>query len=981
MFDPSDRPRVFGLPLGADFPKALVDGLISRHKGQPPEKLARVTVIVNTQRMARRIRDLFDAGRPMLLPLIQVITDLGQGAVAADIPAAVPALRRRLELSQLIGTLLEKEPDLASRAALFDLSDSLAALMDEMHGEGVSPDAISALDVSDQSGHWERTKTFISIIKKYFDGTTSEPDVETRQRLIVSALAEHWASTPPQDPIIVAGSTGSRGTTMMLMQAVAKLSQGALILPGFDFDLPQNVWSNLDDPLLSEDHPQYRYRKLMLTLGLRPAEIANWGAVIGPDIAARNRLVSLSLRPAPFTDAWLAEGPDLPDLAGATKDITLVQARDPRDEALAIALRLRQAAETGQTAALITPDRMLTRRVTAALDQWDITPDDSAGQPLHLSPPGRFLRHVAQLFSQKMTAEILFTLLKHPLCHSGGGRNQHLLFTRDLELYLRKTAPPYPQASDFRTWADRHDHSDAAVWADWLSNTVLGNVANDTRPLSVWSQIHIDLSQRMSAGSDPQDTGELWLKNAGQSALQTMQSIEREAASAGDMSAFDYANLIGNLLSQGEVRDRDDNTPGIMIWGTLEARVQGADLLILGGLNEGIWPAAPTPDPWLNRTLRDRAGLLLPERRIGLSAHDYQQAASAPEIWFTRSIRSEDAETVASRWINRLTNLMRGLPEQGGVKCLTDMTARGDDWLGKARLLERVSPVAPALRPSPKPPVAARPHTLSVTEIKRLIRDPYAVYAKHVLRLRPLDPLVQSPDAPLRGTLVHEILERFVRQTVQDPSRLTKDVLLQIADQVLDAQAPWPATKLVWRARLERVANWFLEREAERRQTATPLVFEKDARGSVAISELGFELYGFADRIDQDETGAVYLYDYKTGQPPSIAEQRKFDKQLLLEAAMIETGGFENVGVASVVRAAFIGLGSKPVEVEAPLQDEPAAKIWEELKDLIAAYQNPEQGFTARRMMQKDTDKGDYDQLSRFGEWDNSDDPTPEDLT
>ncbi|AXI56612.1 double-strand break repair protein AddB [Sulfitobacter sp. JL08] len=981
MFDPTDRPRVFGLPLGADFPKALVDGLIARHKDQPPEKLTRVTVIVNTQRMARRIRDLFDAGPPMLLPRIQVITDLGQGAVGAGIPPAVPALRRRLELSQLIGTLLEKEPDLASRAALFDLSDSLAALMDEMHGEGVSPDAISALDVSDQSGHWERTKTFISIIKKYFDGATSEPDVETRQRLVVSALAAHWASNPPKDPVIVAGSTGSRGTTMMLMQAVAKLSQGALILPGFDFDLPEDVWTKLDDPLLSEDHPQYRYRKLMLALGLRPADISNWGADIGPDVAARNRLVSLSLRPAPFTDAWLAEGPALPDIAGATQGVTLVQARHPRDEALAVALRLRQAAEDGQTAALITPDRMLTRRVTAALDQWNIAPDDSAGQPLHLSPPGRFLRHVAQLFSQKMSAELLFTLLKHPLCHSGGSRNQHLLFTRDLELYLRRTAPPYPKESDFRAWASQHDHPAAPDWANWLGNTVPGNATGDARPLSVWSQIHIDLSQRLSAGSAPEDSGELWLKNAGQSALQVMQSVEREAASAGDMSAFDYNNLIGNLLSQGEVRDRDDNTPGIMIWGTLEARVQGAELLILGGLNEGIWPAAPTPDPWLNRTLRDRAGLLLPERRIGLSAHDYQQAVSAKEIWLTRSVRSEDAETVASRWINRLTNLMRGLPEQGGLKCLADMTARGDEWLARTRELERVSPVAPAPRPSPRPPVAARPRKLAVTDIKRLIRDPYAIYAKHILKLRPLDPLVQSPDAPLRGTLIHTILEQFVRQTVQDPSSLTKDMLMQIADQVLDEKAPWPATKLVWRARLERVADWFLEREEERRRHATPLVFEKDARGIVVLPELGFEIKGFADRIDQDETGTVYLYDYKTGQPPSAAEQRKFDKQLLLEAAMIEAGGFESVGPATVARAVFIGLGSKPTEVEAPLQDEPAAKIWEELKELIAAYLDPAQGFTARRMLQKDTDKGDYDQLSRFGEWDNSDDPTPEDLT
>jgi len=384
MFEPQEQPRVFGLPPGVDFPKALAEGLIERMRGQPPEAMARIDLLVNTRRMARRLRSIFEDGPATLLPRIRLITDLETLSPGIVMPSGAPALRRRLELIGLVSALLEKSPDLASRASLYDLADSLAALIDEMQGEGVTPDKIAGLDVTDQSGHWERAKVFLGIVQDYLTLTQSAPDNEARQRARVQALATLWEEAPPQNPIIIAGSTGSRGTTMLLMQAVAKLPQGAIILPGFDDDLPSDVWAALDDPLISEDHPQFRFYSLMKGLGSSANAVRKWQDT-SPPSPARNRLISLSLRPAPVTDAWRIEGPQLSTLEDATKDMTLVLADSPRAEALAIALRLRKAAQDGQTAALITPDRMLGRRVTAALSRWDILPDDSAGTPLHLA--------------------------------------------------------------------------------------------------------------------------------------------------------------------------------------------------------------------------------------------------------------------------------------------------------------------------------------------------------------------------------------------------------------------------------------------------------------------------------------------------------------------------------------------------------------------------------------------------------------------
>ncbi|AXI44604.1 double-strand break repair protein AddB [Sulfitobacter sp. SK012] len=985
MFESNESPRVYGLPPGVDFPKALVSGLLRRTEGTPPEALARVDLIVNTRRMARRLREIFEAGTPRLLPRIGLITDLGSLAPSVIAPAPMPPLRRRLELIGLISALLDRAPELAPRASLYDLTDSLAKLMDEIQGEGVTADDIAALDVTDQSGHWQRAKTFLGIAQDYIDQTTAQPDAEARQRKLVLDIAAHWENTPPQNPVIIAGSTGSRGTTMMLMQAVAKLPQGALVLPGFDDALPAGVWAALDDPLMSEDHPQYRFHSMMKGLGASPNSVMPWDDT-RPPAPARNRLVSLSLRPAPVTDAWRVEGPMLENIGEAVKDVTLIQADTPRAEALAIAMRLRMAAEEGQTAALITPDRMLTRRVTAALSRWNILPDDSAGTPLHLSPPGRFLRHVAALLSRRLDAEALLTLLKHPLTHSASDRNLHQLRTQRLELEIRRNGLPYPDRGELITLATRsvpkgEDPEPTVVWAEWVSATLTEICDPNSLSLEHWTTRHLTLANQLASGTLGLEGHELWRKKSGEKAWQVMQGLQAEAAHGGDFSAVDYGDLVGALLSQEEVRDRDAPHPDIMIWGTLEARVQGADLVILGGLNDGTWPEAPTPDPWLNRKMRHDAGLLLPERRVGLSAHDYQQAVCAPEVWMTRAIRSEDSETVPSRWLNRLGNLMNGLKEIGGDAAYAAMIGRGNVWLAQAKALEAVERVDPAHRPSPRPPIAARPCALSVTEIKTLIRDPYAIYAKHSLRLRALRPLIQSPDAPLRGIVVHAVMERFIKSVVADPDNLTKSALLETAKTVLDEIAPWPAARSLWLARIDRIADWFVEEERARQINSQPLAFEDGARGMLFMRDIGFTLRCMADRIDQTSAGEIEIYDYKTGKPPTKTQQKLFDKQLLIEAAMVEEGAFKEIGPAPVARASFIGLGNPPVEESAPLAEEPTQEVLAKLRALIATYFDPNQGYTARRMMERDGFESDYDQLSRYGEWDASDMPRPEDLT
>ena len=981
MFDPIDTPRVFAVPLGTDFSMALHDGLRDRFAGLAPEDVAQVEIYVNTRRMQRRLTALFQAGGALLLPRIKLVTDLGVDVALQDIAPAIAPLRRRLEVAQLVKRLLETDPNLAAQTAAFDLAESLVALMGEMQGEGVPPEAIARLDITDQSGHWQRALSFINLVQQYFEDD-AQLDVEGRQRRVIEAQIERWNMTPPRHPIIVAGSTGSRGATSLFMQAVAKLPQGAVILPGVDTDLPKPVWSFLDPLNGGEDHPQYRFKSLCDALDVDVSRLPLWQGS-STELADRTALISLSLRPAPVTDQWIKDGPTLGNLEAATAGMTLIEAPTPRAEADAIAVRLRQAVEDGDTAALITPDRMLTRQVAAALDRWNIAPDDSAGLPLQLTAPGRFLRHVVDLLCEPLDGEKLLVLLRHPLCHSNGSeRGTHNLHTNALELELRRNGPPFPSRKSLMAWATETagKHPDRPAWASWVSDCVMGLNAPETRELSDFIARHWAVSERLSAGPASEGAGELWKEPAGREALRVVSELRTHADAGGEMGPRDYRQLIGSVLSAGEVRDRDKGHPHVLIWGTLEARVQTADLVILAGLNEGTWPEAPTPDPWLNRPLRMQAGLLLPERRIGLSAHDYQQAVCARQVVLSRAIRSDEAETVPSRWINRLTNLLGGLIEKGGPECRDAMRERGQIWLRMAASIAQATDGAtPAPRPSPAPPKDARPTQLSVTQIKTLIRDPYAIYARNILKLKALDPLAQNAGAPLRGTIVHEILERFVKENVDPADGDAADTLMKIADEELATNCPWPAVRTLWRARIETFVPHFLIEEQKRRATSTN--FDTEMRGELTLPAVGFKLVGMADRIDMSNDGEALIYDYKTGKPPTENQQKAFDKQLLLEAAMVERGAFKALGAVRTKAAVYIGLGNDLKDQNAPLKDATTDEILARFEDFIGKWMDPAKGYTSRRANETLAFEGDYDHLARYGEWDETSTPKVEDLS
>ena len=964
----------FALPPGADFCRGVVAGLMARMAGKPPEALAAVTVFVNAGRTMISLRAAFDAHAaehgPLLLPKMRLVTDLG-----ADLPGRPASpLARVLELGRLVDQLIAREPGLGAGQSVPQLAESLSDLMGEMQTEGCDADSLGRINAQDHAAHWQRSLAFLRIAAGFY---LTEPAVDgpARQRRRAEDLAKAWAAGAemPVAPVLAVGSTGSHGATRLFLRAVAALPLGAVVLPGYDFQQPDAVWSSLADG--ADDHPQARLA------ALRQAGVRPWVETPPDD---RNRLISLALRPAPVTDQWIAEGPSLPDLAGPTGAMSLIEADQPQEEADAIAVLIRDAVGRGHPVRLFAADRGLVRRVAAALDRWGLSIDDSAGEPLQLSAQGLFLRHVAALFGQKLGLDALLVLLKQPVTATGSAPGESLRQTRELELELRRNGPAFPDGAALRKWADKGDDT-RRIWVEWLAG-ILDTVAEaeddrGPRPVPDRMEEHLGLAARLAAG--PGGTVEaswLWDDAPGRAADAAMAHLADHAALAQPMTPGDYAELIHSRLSAQVVRSLGRGHPLIRACGPREARTEAnlsdGALVILSGLNEGGWPQALPPDPWLSRAMRAEAGLTLPERQIGLSAHDFQQAIAAPEVVLTRARRDADAETIPSRWLNRLTNLMSGLPERGGPQALEAMRSRGAHWLGLAR--QPAQPrfqLDPAPRPAPVPPAPAF-EAISVTQVRTLIRDPYAIYADKVLRLRPLDPLRPEPGAQLRGQVLHEVAEALLTPppAPDTPPEALRQRFLDITRAVLAEQVPWPAARAFWQARMEKIADQITRDESRRLQRGRPLVVEATHR--LPVPGLKLHLTAKPDRIDRLDGGHVaHVYDYKSGKPPTDKQMAHFDKQLLLEAAMVQKGAFPVLGPIAVEGVSYIQLGGEGETQPRSFSPEAAEETWARFVILAKHYLLHGQGFAARRALQKAGDASDYDHLSRYGEWGAGDAP------
>jgi ATP-dependent helicase/nuclease subunit B len=990
------RPTIYSIPVQRAFADALAAGLIARF-ADGALGLAEGLILLPSNRARSAVQAAFvrASGAGLLMPRLAVIgdADLDESvALALDaiddaepIPPAIDALKRRLMLAGLIEKHSPPGEDAITGAAAFQLAEGLGRVIDQLHYEEVAPTRLADIEsaLGDLAGHWQASWRRLSLLVDQWPvmlAATGHIDRADRRNRLLARVSAGWRETPPTRFVVAAGVTTAAPAIARLLRTIADLPQGMVVLPGLDLGMADEEWDALgpvkpdpekpgDRPL--ETHPQYHLKLLLGRMGVSRGEVQEWAAASefdGPD--ARAAFTSLLFAPAAYTARWQQAR----DLGEGIAGVTAAVFADDGQEAQGIALMMRAALETSaRTAALVTPDRALATRVAAALARWDISVDDSAGQPLGQTPPGALLLALAE-FAAVFDPVRLMALLGHPLVRAGETRLGWLDQVRRLDLVLRGpglvpgwsgvTARIGALAADPKA----RGHSAAQAIEPWWADIAAG-LGAALAPFEAGAPAPPSVLLGALQSALGWLTGEgVWTGHAGRA---LSEIFDRWALAKRDGPALvapsDFPAMLADLLSGESVRPPYGGHPRLFIWGLLEARLQRADLMILGGLDEGRWPPQQSPDPWLAPGIRRMLGLAAPERQQGAAAHDFAGAFAARDVVVTRAQRSGGDPAVASRFWLRLAALAGELPEAAlGGQPVAALAAMIDVPPGAS---------APADKPHPVPPLEARPDRISVTGVDQLARDPFAFYAAKILRLSELDPLSSGPDAKWFGIRVHKFLQDWQSAGLTEGAFDAELVALR-ADPALDSLA-----RAFWLPRIEPSLRWAAERVWASRDERWPVANE--VSGKLVVD--GIMLHGTADRVDQAADGTLAIVDYKTGAAPSAKSTGEgLNSQLGLLGLLAEDAGLGDLAPEPVGafeywelkrdRKKAVDGAVKAIKGQKPKPSTAAAVVErarEALAELSALYLLGQQAFVPG-----DTGKryADFDQLMRRDEWFGRDD-------
>ena len=1007
MADSLRRANLLTVPPGVDFLPALARGVLDGEvvpgfapRGDPVA-LADATIYLPTRRAVRALRDAFlDAldGRATLLPRIAPLGDVDEDAeiveplAEAELPPAAAPFARRLTLARMVSafagaldrSVLRLTPDdgplvPATAADAIHLAGDLEALVDAIETEEANPAALDLTLPGEHDRYWAITQAFLKVALSawpaHLDGL-GLIDPSRRRRLQLEAAARRARAS--HGPVIAAGSTGSAPATRRLIEAIARHPQGAVVLPGLDRDgLDPRGWRELlegDGPGLF-GHPQAGLARLVAALGVSRDEVRPLGQA-SPPLAARARLAAEALRPAETTDAWSARRLSAADVEAAMAGVSIVEAPTFRAEAAAIAVALREAVATpGRTAALITPDRNLAARVAAELERWDITVDDSAGRPVASTPAGALLRLAAKTALDPRPDLVLATL-RAPACRLGAEGGSRALDALDVaglrtllpgEGFAGVRAALFP-AEKPRGLAARFGGADRAAASD-----LVDRLEAALAPLTAATALPVAPLERL-VGALSAAFATLCAEAEDAAALKdVLDELEGAAGASDPIAPAAFPGVLEALLAGRALRPPRDRHPRLRILGPLEARLLRFDLTVLGGLNEGVWPAVPQADPWINRPLRDALGLPPPERRIGLSAHDFVQGFGGDAVVITRAAKVSGAPTVPARWLQRLEAVAGGASYAAAK-------ARGARLVRLAEQLDEVEREPAPRPPEPRPPLALRPQRLSVSQVETWLRDPYSIYARHVLRLEELGGVGPEPGPADLGNAIHAALKSFADAGIAPDAPDARERLLGFGRDAFGRLMDRADVATLWWPRFERVADFALAFHRERAGKVAAGHVEVDgAHMFRTTAGRDFMLSARADRVDALVDGTYSILDYKTGGTASVKQALAgFAPQLPLEGAILREGGFgAAVGQGPVSELALVKLvGREPageiVDIRSSLvpPDAVAIEALERFRAVVDRFEDEAEPFRSLshpKFLARP--EGPYAHLARVKEW------------
>lgn len=996
------------MPSGVPFLRSLAQGLQS-HYG---DDLSNGLVLLPTRRAARALEFAFvheAAARGVqaaLLPRLRPLADVNPdeppfepGELAGRVRPAIDPVQRRFEIAKLVARYHERASDLPlDPATALHMADPLIDIMDDA--------AMEQVRISDQpewqrvcaeaAAHFQHAAQLYQIVEQYWPARLAEMemmDPSARRVALLNALSDIWSETPPNYPVIVAGSTGTLKATARLMQVVANMPRGMVVLPGLQDDLPDKVWNSID-----ARHPQSSLKGLLTVMDIARQDVPIWPWVVGSDDRSlarkRRRILAEALVPVDATGDWLerigtlsaGEGADV--FTTALESLSLIEANTDAEEALSIALVMREVLETpGRTAALVTPDQLLSQRVCARLSRWGVDVTMSQGVPVEQTPVGVYLTSLLELTADPAGPVELALILSNPLTalseESGRVNEKWGAIERKSFRGLR---PP----SDVIEKLD-------IVQSLYAAASPLLELQGKCSP-DLWAQALIETANSLAATDAVLGPARVWGADGGAQAASVLDGIITHGATLPSTDIDGFSQLLRTLLQGAVSRPRGETHPRLQILGPLEARLLDVDVTILGGLNEGTWPGGVNSGPFLSRGMREQMKLSLPERRYGLAAHDFAELAANPNVFLTRSEKSDSGPTVASRWVWRLKTIIAGtvapLPDEGSkaletrqAEMVAELLGTGQRYLDWARQMDHPDGLSPVSRPNPKPPVdkrwARQGRQISITGVSKWIRDPYSLFAAEVLRLKPLDALDAPLDACHFGSAMHEGIEFYVRAFLDgdmtaphDPAnaeRLQEFLRAQLLHHGFEPDEVFKEAP-----RLEAVTaalmTWFAARHA-----AGFDVVGTEVNAKTSLEGLDFTLKGQLDLVERSPTGYAFT-DFKTGSPATVKTVAAgFDLQLPLAAWLAAQGALDDFKAGETYQLGYVRIKgsnddfshayvSAPARGAAPA-GELAADAINILTKLISAYDDPNTGYPSQPRAQYTNDYGDYDDLARRDEW------------
>ena len=996
------------MPSGVPFLRSLAHGLHT-HYG---DDLQNGLVLLPTRRAARALEFAFvhDAAargvKAALLPRLRPLADVNPdeppfepGELAGRVEPAIEPVQRRFEIAKLVARYHERASDLPlDPATALHMADPLIAIMDDaaMEQVTISDQAEWQRVCAEAAIHFQHAAQLYQIVETYWPDRLAElglMDPSARRVALLNALSDIWSETPPNYPVIVAGSTGTLKATSRLMSVVANMPQGMVVLPGLQDELPDKVWNSID-----ARHPQSSLKGLLSAMDIERQDVRLWPWVVeGQDRALarkRRRILAEALVPVDATGDWLerigtltaGEGADVFD--AALQELSLIEAHTDSEEALSIALIMREVLETdGRTAALVTPDQLLSQRVSARLARWGVEVAMSQGVPVQQTPVGVFLTSLLNLARDPKDPVEIAMLLANDLTALGQARGQSKKEWEVLERRHFRGLRPLLEVCD----------KIELVQSLYAAAEPLLSIEGDATP-DVWAEKLIDAANALATTDEDFGAGLLWGRDGGRHAADILDGLIEHGASLPTANIDGFARLLSTLLQGAVARPQGGTHPRLQILGPLEARLLDVDVIILGGLNEGTWPGGVSASPFLSRGMREQMKLSLPERRYGLAAHDFAELAANPCVYLTRSEKSDSGPTVASRWVWRLKTIIAGtvlpLPdekpkdlEERQAAVVAGLLGTGQHYLDWARQMDRPEDVHPVKRPNPKPPVdkrwARQGRQMSITGVSTWIRDPYSLFAKEVLRLKPLDALDAPLDARHFGSAIHKGIELYVRAalsgeiaSLHDPAnadRLQNYLSGQLLDHGFEADEVFKEQPRL-AAIAQALMGWFAARKA-----AGFDVVGTEVDAKTKVKDKNFILKGQLDLVEQSPTGYAFT-DFKTGSPSSAkVVAAGFDLQLPLAAWLAAQGALEGHKAGPTEQLGYVRvkgsnddfshrLVSSPARDGKPAEDL-AAEAIEILTKLIDAYDDPDTGYPSQPRAQYMNDYGDYDDLARRDEW------------